>query len=77
MKKLTALFLALALLCSLAGCGKQQSGRSLEDDSPSSDVRPEPPRAAGVSDEEEPEDEPEDDSEDPGDAGQTIDFLGS
>ena len=73
MKKLTALFLALALLCSLAGCGKQQSGRPLEDDSPSSEVRPEPPRAPGVSDEEEPEDEPEDAAN----AEQTIDFLGS
>ena len=71
MKKLTALFLALCLLCSLAGC----SGRNIvswpeEDSSSSSTARPEPPRASSV-----PEPE-EDEPEDAGNAAQMEDLLG-
>lgn len=82
MKKLIALFLALCLLCSLAGCSKQSVRRRDEDDSSGSTARPGPPRATIVPEPE--EDEPEedepgdtDDTDGANDAGQPVDFLGS
>lgn len=79
MKKLTALFLALVLLCSLAGCGKQQAVRQPDDDSSSSATRPEPPRAPGVSGQEEDEtsDTGDTNNTDGTDAAQPVDYLGS
>lgn len=69
MKKLTALLLALCLLCGLAGCDRRLDGR--RPDSGSGDAsRPEPPRAPGVS---EPEEEEPYDAED---AVKTEDLLG-
>ncbi len=49
MKRLIALLLALTLLCGLAGCSKQQTGRRPDNDGPGSTTRPEPPRAPDVS----------------------------
>lgn len=71
MKKLTALFLALVLLCSLAACGKQSAVRRPDDDSSSSAAQAEPPRAPGVS---EPEEEEPEEPEEP---RQMEDYLGS
>ena len=83
MKRLTALFLALVLLCSLAGCVRQPVVRRPDDGRPGNTGRPEPPRAPDGSDAQEPDapEEPEDagdaeNAEDAGGAVQTEDLLG-
>ena len=76
MKKLIALLLALALLCSLAGCGKQQTGRQPDNDSPSSAARPEPPRAPGVGQPEEDAPENTDEPTEPDGAALPEDHMG-
>lgn len=79
MKKLTALFLTIVLLCSLTGCDRQSLVRRPDEDSSSSAARPKPPHMPGVWDaqEDEPE-EPEDtgDAEEAGDTAEMEALLG-